>query len=81
MRSASGSFAIFAAIRRASSLVSSLAADRRPGSSWKVDVSERLAAARSLAVKHAACYSDSSGRQEATLARVGLGSKMVNCKY
>jgi len=29
----SGSLAIFAAIRRASSLVSSLAADRRPGSS------------------------------------------------
>ena len=28
----SGNFAIFAAIRRASSLVSSLAADRRPGS-------------------------------------------------
>jgi hypothetical protein len=32
-RSNSGSFAMFAAIRRASSLVSSLAADRRPGSS------------------------------------------------
>ena len=31
-RSSSGSFATFAAIRRASSRVSSLAADRRPGS-------------------------------------------------
>ena len=31
----SGSFATFAAIRRASSIVSSLAADRRPGSSSK----------------------------------------------
>jgi hypothetical protein len=31
----SGSLAIFTAIRRASSLVSSLAADRRPGSSSK----------------------------------------------
>jgi len=34
-RSSSGSLAIFAAIRRASSLVSSLAAERRPGSSPK----------------------------------------------
>jgi hypothetical protein len=32
-RSSSGSLAKFAAIRRASSLVSSLAAERRPGSS------------------------------------------------
>jgi hypothetical protein len=30
----SGSLAIFAAIRRTSSLVSSLAAERRPGSCW-----------------------------------------------
>jgi hypothetical protein len=34
-RNSSGSFAIFAAIRRASSGVSSFAADRRPGSSSK----------------------------------------------
>jgi hypothetical protein len=34
-RNSSGSFAIFAAIRRASSLASSSAADRRPGSSSK----------------------------------------------
>jgi hypothetical protein len=32
LRNSSGSLAIFAAIRRASSLVSSLAADLRPGS-------------------------------------------------
>ena len=31
-RNSSGNFAMFAAIRRASSLLSSLAADRRPGS-------------------------------------------------
>jgi hypothetical protein len=34
-RNSSGSFAIFAAILRASSLLSSLAAERRPGSSSK----------------------------------------------
>jgi hypothetical protein len=34
--SSSGSFAIFTAIRRASSLVSNLAADRRPGSSERL---------------------------------------------
>jgi hypothetical protein len=34
-RNSSGSLAIFAAIRRASSLLSNLAADRRPGSSSK----------------------------------------------
>ena len=36
----SGSLAIFAAIRRASSFVSSLAADRRPGSFSKIDIRE-----------------------------------------
>jgi hypothetical protein len=35
LRKSSGNFAMFAAILRASSLLSSLAADRRPGSSSK----------------------------------------------
>ena len=35
LRNSSGSLAIFAAIRRASFLLSNLAADRRPGSSSK----------------------------------------------
>jgi hypothetical protein len=35
LRSSSGSFAIFTAIRRASPLLSSFAAERRPGSSSK----------------------------------------------
>jgi uncharacterized membrane protein len=43
-RRSAGSFATFAAIRRASSLVSNLAADCRPGSSSK-DVGELLAGA------------------------------------
>jgi hypothetical protein len=34
LHSSSGSLAIFAAIRRASSLLSDLAADRRPGLTW-----------------------------------------------
>ena len=44
-RSRSGSLAIFAAIRRASSLVSNLAADRRPRLILKIDVAELLAGA------------------------------------
>jgi len=43
-----GSLAMFGAMRRASSLVSSFAADRRAGSSSEMDISERLA----LAVSH-----------------------------
>ena len=39
-----GSFAMFTAIRRASSLVSSFAAARRPGSSSEIDVGQRLPA-------------------------------------
>jgi hypothetical protein len=41
-RTSSGSLAKFAAIRRASSLVSSLAAERRRGVVLEIDVSERL---------------------------------------
>ena len=42
LRSISGSLAMFAAMRHASSRVRSLAAARRPGSSFEVDVGERL---------------------------------------
>ena len=42
LRSGSGSFAIFAAIRLASSRVSSLAAVRRRGLGLKINVSQRL---------------------------------------
>ena len=40
--SSSGSLAMLAAMRRASSRVSRCAAERRPGSYSKIDVSERL---------------------------------------
>ena len=43
-RNSSGSLAIFAAIRRASSLVGSLAADRRFGLILEIDVGRRLSA-------------------------------------
>jgi hypothetical protein len=42
LRNSSGSLAIFAAILRASSLLSNLAAERRPGSSSKYDRRELL---------------------------------------
>jgi len=37
LRNSSGNFAMFAAMRLASSFVSNLAADRRPGSSSEID--------------------------------------------
>jgi hypothetical protein len=44
-RSNSGSLAKFAAMQRASSRVSSLAAERRPGSSSKIEIRKRLCGA------------------------------------
>jgi len=44
LRKTSGSLAIFAAVRRASSLLSNLAADRRPSSGDGLDINRRTAA-------------------------------------
>ena len=55
-RSSSGSFAMYAAIRRASSFVSSLAADRRPGHSHNVcgGSSSNLSLAVNIAIRRSA---------------------------
>jgi hypothetical protein len=64
LRSNFGSLAMFAAIRRASSLLSNLAAERRPGSLSIIDVAQRLTVCvvHDETVRH---YFGGPGRREA----------------
>ena len=65
LRSGSGSFAIFAAIRLASSRVSSLAAVRRRGLGLKINVSQRLTVVVADDETTAVVFFDIPGRREA----------------
>jgi len=73
LESSSGSFAMFAAIRRASSLLSILAADRRPGSFLEIEITERL----TVGIAHGktrGLFLDRPGRREASLGA-------YNCEF
>jgi hypothetical protein len=71
LRVSSGNFAMFAAMRQASSRVNSLAADRRPGSSSKLDVCERLPVGVTD-YKARVRFLDGPGRREAALGHGSL---------
>ena len=77
--SVSSNFATLAAIRRASSRVSSLAAERRPRLLLEIDVRERL----SVTILHdetSLAFFDGPGRREAALGHCGRHGTRSSCR-